>query len=102
MDPLSVVVCRAQQSPYRPACLSNGECWSLFGHRVFGGRDPKDYPHLEEIGRKIIEKCGRLPLSVKTIGGLLHYEFDEDRWTDILGSDLWDLDQAKREIRRHR
>jgi hypothetical protein len=46
---------------------------------------------LEVVGRKIMEKCGGLPLAVKTIGALLRSKPDVDEWDKILKSELWDL-----------
>ncbi|XP_039128953.1 putative disease resistance protein RGA3 [Dioscorea cayenensis subsp. rotundata] len=70
-------------------------CWLLFKKYAFDAQDPEiKSPNLVEIGKKIVEKCGGLPLAVKTLGGLLRYEASEDRWEDVLVSDLWDLDEG--------
>ncbi|KAM0954097.1 putative virus X resistance protein-like, coiled-coil [Dioscorea sansibarensis] len=82
-------------SPYRLSCLDEDHCWLLFKKYAFDVQDPEiKSPNLVEIGKKIVEKCGGLPLAVKTLGSLLAYEVSEDRWEDVLVSDLWDLDEG--------
>ncbi|KAJ0978860.1 hypothetical protein J5N97_014334 [Dioscorea zingiberensis] len=86
-------------SPYQLSCLDEDQCWLLFMQCAFGGQDPEvENPNLVEIGKKIVEKCGGLPLAVKTLGGLLRCEVSEERWEDILVSDLWDLDEGDDDI----
>ncbi|XP_077237363.1 uncharacterized protein LOC143879048 [Tasmannia lanceolata] len=48
--------------------LSNNDCWELFT-RSAGISNA--HAKLEEIGRQIMKKCKRLPLAVKTLGGIL-------------------------------
>ncbi|XP_057770018.1 putative late blight resistance protein homolog R1C-3 [Salvia miltiorrhiza] len=49
--------------------LDDVSSWNLFSKTVFG--DEGFPPQLEEIGKKIVEKCYGLPLSIVVIGGLL-------------------------------
>lgn len=77
--------------------LSPDESWELFEQTV----SDQEYAipgNLAEIGKKIVEKCDRLPLAIKTIGSMLRYETDERRWIDVLESELWYLDKAQHEI----
>ncbi|XP_062174506.1 putative disease resistance RPP13-like protein 1 [Alnus glutinosa] len=71
--------------------LSEEDCWSLFAKHAFHDGNSNAHGELEVIGRKIIEKCGGLPLAVKTIGALLRSKPDVDEWDKILKSKLWDL-----------
>ncbi|XP_024042992.1 putative disease resistance RPP13-like protein 1 [Citrus clementina] len=42
--------------------------------------------------KKVIKKCGGLPLATETLGGLLRSKRD-DAWEDILNSKIWNLPQ---------
>ncbi|KAG1365165.1 putative disease resistance RPP13-like protein 1 [Cocos nucifera] len=89
----SVAKVMQTQDPYRPDCLSPEQSWSLFKHYAFASGDPKEQPHLVDIGEQIVKKCSGLPLAVKTIGSLLRHEMDEDSWMEVLQSDLWELEK---------
>ncbi|KAL5735594.1 hypothetical protein ACOSQ2_030382 [Xanthoceras sorbifolium] len=71
--------------------LSDDECWSLFKAHAFEYRDIASYDNIELIHQKVIEKCRGLPLSVKTLSGLLRSKQREDEWLEVLNSKLWDL-----------
>ncbi|XP_078159126.1 putative disease resistance protein RGA4 isoform X2 [Carex rostrata] len=77
--------------------LSAEQCWRLFEHYAFGGVEQKKSPKLVQIGKQIMNKCGLLPLAVKSIASLLRHEGEEENWRDILESELWEFD-VKREI----
>ncbi|XP_073149244.1 uncharacterized protein [Henckelia pumila] len=49
--------------------LSSEDSWSLLRAKAFGDKDCP--PELQQIGHKISERCGRLPLSLVVTGGLL-------------------------------
>jgi hypothetical protein len=71
--------------------LPEEDCWSLFAKHAFHDGNSNAHGELEVIGRKIIKKCGGLPLAVKTTGALLRSKLDVDEWEKILRSELWDL-----------
>ncbi|XP_047975169.1 putative late blight resistance protein homolog R1B-16 [Salvia hispanica] len=49
--------------------LDEVSSWTLFSKTVFG---EQSFPtHLESIGKKIVEKCNGLPLSIVVVGGLM-------------------------------
>ncbi|KEH42963.1 NB-ARC domain disease resistance protein [Medicago truncatula] len=54
------------------------------------GRNMFEYPNLETIGMKLVEKCGvgGLSLALKTLGILLQRKFSENEWVKILETDL--------------
>nr|XP_018674732.1 PREDICTED: putative disease resistance RPP13-like protein 1 [Musa acuminata subsp. malaccensis] len=75
------------------------KCWMLFEKLALEGLESSSrHNNLVDIGRKIVEKCKGLPLAVKVIARALSYEDDEDKWTDILESERWELVDANLEI----
>jgi hypothetical protein len=85
------VVSVARAMPHHLMELPEKDCWSLFAKHAFHDGNSNAHEKLEVIGRKIIKKCGGLPLAVKTIGALLRSKPDADEWDKILRSELWDL-----------
>ena len=67
------------------------DSWRLFTKHAFENEDPLVHPKLEAIVKETVQKCQGLPLSIKTLGGLLHYKMDEKEWDNILRSEMWDL-----------
>ncbi|TVU21962.1 hypothetical protein EJB05_31634 [Eragrostis curvula] len=84
---------------YRPSCLSFDDSWSLFKQVAFpGDQEQNASTELVRIGKSIVRKCKGLPLAIKTLGSMLRYEMDEERWVNVLKSELWDLKQPQHEI----
>ncbi|KAG5538876.1 hypothetical protein RHGRI_019425 [Rhododendron griersonianum] len=71
--------------------LSEDDCWSVFAQLAFEARSIDASPHLVAIGRKIVQKCGGLPLAARTLGGLLRCKLRDDEWEEVLNSKLWEL-----------
>ncbi|KAJ3705065.1 hypothetical protein LUZ61_008770 [Rhynchospora tenuis] len=80
-------------SPHRLQFLSEDECMKLLYHCGFGAEGMRVKEQSPEIGRKIIKKCGRLPLAIKCIGRVLSYNKDKNSLRDILNSELWESDE---------
>uniref|UniRef100_A0A7N0RG33 NB-ARC domain-containing protein n=1 Tax=Kalanchoe fedtschenkoi TaxID=63787 RepID=A0A7N0RG33_KALFE len=75
---------------YQLEHMSEDESWSLFESVAFPHGSEGVSPTLKEIGRRIVDKCKGLPLSIKMIGGLLSsYENDEMKWKSALESTVW-------------
>ncbi|XP_068646249.1 disease resistance protein RGA2-like [Aristolochia californica] len=85
-------------SPYDLKGLPYDDCLKLFVQKVFAGERPDSYPNLVEIGIKIVEKCGGVPLAVKSLGGLLCNKRDEIEWLNVLQSPIWNLAQGSYDI----
>ncbi|XP_058721430.1 putative disease resistance RPP13-like protein 1 [Vicia villosa] len=78
--------------------LEESDCWSLFVTHAFHDRNASDYPDLEPIGKMIVDKCGGLPLAVKTMGNLLRKKFSKSEWEKILKTDMWRLSERDSNI----
>ncbi|GAU20836.1 hypothetical protein TSUD_120280 [Trifolium subterraneum] len=78
--------------------LEDSDSWSLFVNYAFRGRNVIEYPNLESIGKKIVEKTGGLPLALKTLGSILRTKSSESEWVKILETDLWCLPNSDNNI----
>ncbi|CAL1409141.1 unnamed protein product [Linum trigynum] len=56
--------------PYKLEGLLEEESWNLLEEKAFPGEVPQER-QLQEIGKKILRKCGGVPLAVSTIAGVL-------------------------------
>ena len=78
--------------PYRLGFLPNHDCWGLFRSIAFKGSNSKlsdrTMEDLENIGMKIVAKCGGLPLAVKAMAGLLRGNTDVNKWQKISNNDM--------------
>uniref|UniRef100_A0A251SXP3 Putative NB-ARC n=1 Tax=Helianthus annuus TaxID=4232 RepID=A0A251SXP3_HELAN len=72
--------------------LSNEDALSLFAQQALGVDNFDSHPTLRAMGESIVEKCGGLPLALKTIGRLLRTKTDAEEWFDVLESELWQFD----------
>ncbi|XP_074279443.1 putative disease resistance protein RGA3 [Silene latifolia] len=73
--------------------LSEEEGWALLKQRVSVGGTSPNFSILEEIGKKIVEKCKGVPLAIKAIGGILQSKQLPHEWELIEKSEIWDLPQ---------
>ncbi|XP_078158810.1 putative disease resistance protein RGA3 [Carex rostrata] len=80
-------------SPLQLSSLPEKNCWSLFKHFTFGNRETSEDANLHEIGRGIVKNCKGSPLAIKALGGILRYEMDEEKWREILESDISEIDE---------
>ncbi|XP_062115464.1 putative disease resistance RPP13-like protein 1 isoform X3 [Humulus lupulus] len=73
--------------------ISFDKSWELFAK--FASIDDlnsyEQLDNLEEIGRKIVDKCKGLPLAIKVLGGLLRGKKKREDWNDVLNNDIWEL-----------
>ncbi|XP_058114462.1 probable disease resistance RPP8-like protein 4 isoform X3 [Magnolia sinica] len=61
----------AGSQPHELRFLNGDDSWELFCQKAFSGGDGRCPQNLEDLGRKIVEKCHHLPLAIVVIGGLL-------------------------------
>ncbi|KAH9782655.1 putative disease resistance protein [Citrus sinensis] len=75
---------------YNLKSLLDDDCWSIFIQHALESRDLNAHQISESFHKKVVGKCGGLPLAAKTLAGLLR-TMRHDAWDDILDSKLWDL-----------
>ncbi|XXG70996.1 hypothetical protein AAC387_Pa07g0349 [Persea americana] len=83
------VASHASGHPHKMRFLTYNEGWELFMKKIFPGEDPLTACPLElmRIGRKILAKCGDLPLAILVLGGLLARKDKTERaWSKVLES----------------
>ena len=71
--------------------LSHDDCWLIFSKIAFSKED--ECKNLEELGKKLANKCKGLPLTAKSLGSLMHKKRDLVQWKKILDSNLWELER---------
>jgi Leucine-rich repeat (LRR) protein len=76
--------------PYRLDKLPEEDSWQLFQYYAFSVGNHLINSNLLKIGRQIMQKCGGLPLAIKSLASLVSLEYDEEGWIEILESDLWE------------
>ncbi|CDP20919.1 unnamed protein product [Coffea canephora] len=87
-EKIALMMCK-KESIYHLDLMKEGDSWSLFKKHAFENIDGNQSSELEQIGKKIVKKCGGLPLAVKTVAGLLRSETTAEEWKDILVSEEW-------------
>ncbi|XP_031493523.1 putative disease resistance protein At1g50180 [Nymphaea colorata] len=85
--------------PYRPPLLNEEDSHKLFFRHAFP-RSPYSCPReLESSAKKIVQRCGRLPLALVTLAGILSgKEQTIQAWEDFIAGHNWDLTQGNHEI----
>ncbi|KAJ0973374.1 hypothetical protein J5N97_021333 [Dioscorea zingiberensis] len=75
---------------HRLRCLSEDNSWVLFEQLAFE-RGVQQHQNMVMIGKKIVGKCGGLPLAIKALGGLMRSKNEESEWQSVLDSEIWNL-----------
>nr|XP_004513775.1 putative disease resistance protein RGA3 [Cicer arietinum] len=78
--------------------LSREDSLSVFVKWAFREGEEKNYPELIEIGEEIVQKCGGLPLALRTLGSSLFLKSDIDDWKFVKDNEIWNLPQKKDDI----
>ncbi|KAL9258273.1 putative disease resistance RPP13-like protein [Drosera capensis] len=78
--------------------LTDEDGWSLFSRHALSHEERNAHPELEPFGRKIVEKCKGLPISIKALAGVLHLNLDVRWWEDVLVSNIWELPQINNTV----
>ncbi|KAE8781338.1 Disease resistance protein RGA2 [Hordeum vulgare] len=100
-----LVTCRSKQvasimctiKPHELAFLGEEDSWELFSKKAFSN-GVEQLAELVAIGRKIVNKCGGLPLALKTMGGLLSSKQQVQEWKAIEETNIGDNVGGKYEV----
>ncbi|WMV44955.1 hypothetical protein MTR67_038340 [Solanum verrucosum] len=86
---------------HRLGQLSDSDCWALFSRIAFSGRSNEDRENLEDIGRRIVQKCKGLPLAAKAMGSLLRFKVTEQEWQTVLDNQIWEQEEVTLDLFPH-
>ncbi|EOY10167.1 Leucine-rich repeat containing protein, putative isoform 1 [Theobroma cacao] len=78
--------------------LPEEESFSLFLKVAFRKGGKEQHPHLVQIGREIVKKCGGNPLAVKTLASLLYSTTSKHEWEKVRDNEMWKLMQDKNDL----
>lgn len=85
-------------SPYYLKGLMEVDCWALFKQQAFGRGEEENYPNLCLIGKRMAKKCGGVPLAAKSLGSVMRFKREEQKWLFMQNSELWEVDGCKQRI----
>ncbi|XP_020212530.1 disease resistance protein RGA2 [Cajanus cajan] len=71
---------------------------SLFVKWAFKEGEEEKHPHLVNIGREIVTRCGGVPLAVRTLGSLLFSKYEANEWEYVRDNGIWNMPQEKDDI----
>ncbi|XP_027064085.1 putative disease resistance protein RGA3 [Coffea arabica] len=74
---------------HRLGILSEDHSWMLFEKLAFADGGAIKTQNLVDIGRRILKKCGGVPLAIKVIGVLLYSKKDASEWSKLERSEIW-------------
>ncbi|GLT33634.1 hypothetical protein SLA2020_082030 [Shorea laevis] len=89
---------RGDDGVYNLELLQDDACLPLFTRHALGKENFDVHPYLQDVGEKLVKRCKRLPLALKTLGGVLRGKLHRDEWENILNSDIWSSSEGKSEI----
>ncbi|PNX78711.1 disease resistance protein rga3-like [Trifolium pratense] len=79
--------------------LSGEDSLSVFVKWAFKEGEERKYPELMEIGKKIVLKCGGVPLALRTLGSSLFSKVDQiQEWMIVRDNEIWNLPQVDEDI----
>ncbi|KAL9156948.1 hypothetical protein ABFS82_09G113900 [Erythranthe guttata] len=81
--------------------LSHEKCWLVLCRIALSRKNKEECENFENIGKEIAKKCKGLPLAAKTLGSLLRFKNTLEEWTNILDSEVWELEKVKLDLFSH-
>nr|XP_048333077.1 putative disease resistance protein RGA3 [Ziziphus jujuba var. spinosa]XP_048333078.1 putative disease resistance protein RGA3 [Ziziphus jujuba var. spinosa]XP_048333079.1 putative disease resistance protein RGA3 [Ziziphus jujuba var. spinosa] len=84
--------------PYMLGLLDKGNSWSLFKKVAFkSGQEPNN-SNTVKTAMEIVEKCGGIPLAIRTIGSMLYSKNPETEWSNFLEIEFSRIPQNENDI----
>ncbi|GKV46372.1 hypothetical protein SLEP1_g53358 [Rubroshorea leprosula] len=80
---------RGDEGVHNLELLQDDACLPLFAGHALGKENFDVHPNLQDVGEKLVKKCKRLPLALKTFAGILRGKLHRDVWENVLKSDIW-------------
>ncbi|GKV43427.1 hypothetical protein SLEP1_g50717 [Rubroshorea leprosula] len=80
---------RGDDGIYKLELLQDDACLPLFTQHALGKENFDAHPNLKDVGEKLIKRCKRLPLALKTLSGILRGKLHRDEWENVLNSEIW-------------
>ncbi|XP_035838346.1 putative disease resistance protein At3g14460 [Helianthus annuus] len=74
--------------------LSREDALSLLALHALDVDNFDSHATLKPQAEGIVKKCGGLPLALKAIGRLMRAKTEEEKWKDVLNSEIWNLESA--------
>ncbi|KAJ4776083.1 NBS-LRR-like resistance protein [Rhynchospora pubera] len=76
---------------YKLGFLDKDDSWKLFHKKAFS-MGVQENGELVEIGKKMVQNCGGLPLAITTLGSLMSYKHEVREWSAVLEeSKFWEI-----------
>ncbi|GLT33614.1 hypothetical protein SLA2020_081860 [Shorea laevis] len=89
---------RGDDGVYNLELLHDDVCLPLFTQHALGEENFDTHPELQDVGEKLVKRCKRLPLALKTLGGVLRGKLRSDEWENIHNSNIWNSSEDRSEI----
>ncbi|GKV41806.1 hypothetical protein SLEP1_g49298 [Rubroshorea leprosula] len=86
---------RGDDGVYNLGLLQDDACLPLFTRHALGKENFDAHLDLQDIGEKLVKRCQRLPLALKTLGGILRGKLHPDEWENILNNEIWSSSEDK-------
>jgi hypothetical protein len=68
----------------------------MFTKIAFFDMDEEQSKQLEDLGKKIANKCIGFPLAIKILGSHMRLKRSKEQWEGVLRSSLWELEDVER------
>ncbi|GLT96311.1 hypothetical protein SLE2022_139440 [Rubroshorea leprosula] len=86
---------RGDDGVYNLELLQDDACLPLFTRHALGKENFDAHPNLQDVGEKLVNRCKRLPLALKTLGGVLRGKLSHEEWENILNNEIWSPSEVR-------
>ncbi|KAJ0528284.1 putative virus X resistance protein-like, coiled-coil [Helianthus annuus] len=76
--------------------LSDEDSWTIFKRFAFAGKSDEFCENLEDVGKKVSDKCRGLPLASETVGSFMVLKDTKEEWEHVLNDKIWQLELEDR------